>query len=592
MRPRSNLFIAGIAYCLSIFLAACGGGSSTQSITISVSPGSATVNVGATVQFAASIGNSANLAARWQVNGNDGGNPTVGTISGSGLYTAPLSIPQPATVQVTAVSQAEPSKSASVPVSITIFVAASVASTIAGPLQTFMSDNLQPSDSFHASFFTRAPDAKTLLDKLGSQHIRLQTCCGAAPQQGPTAWDFSLLDPLVQPLLGLADRSPQLELGVPAFLGDGNGGIPSSNYQAFADYGANLVRYYNAGGFDVNGVHFQSASPNHITWWSIYNEPNCCFAPDQYALLYNTVVPAMKAVDPTIKIAAVQLADLGGSGRSDWPQLFMPTFVANVTAPVDAVGTHLYSTCNQGDPDQIIFDSINDFVSHTQFIAASLKAEPTLANVPVWVTENNVNASFNGEGGTVGFTMCNGISLPFVEDLRPNSAFFSAWRPLLFSSLAQGGTQGLFHWDYNAGLQFGEYDDNDPPGTEKVVLSYWVDYELGHYFPYPPGASILSVSNPDSTDVEILAAKNPDGSVVIMIVDHAVHSPTDNNGQGDPRTVTLDITALGAFRNATVLKIDAHTDPAIGPATNPITTAKPLPISFDGYGVAFLLLQP
>jgi len=54
----------------------------------------------------------------WQVNGVTGGNATVGTISSSGLYTAPGVVPNPATVTVTAVSQADATKSAAAQVTI------------------------------------------------------------------------------------------------------------------------------------------------------------------------------------------------------------------------------------------------------------------------------------------------------------------------------------------------------------------------------------------------------------------------------------------------------------------------------------------
>jgi len=270
----------------------------------------------------------------------------------------------------------------------------------------------------------------------------------------------------------------------------------------------------------------------------------------------------------------------------------MPTFVADVTAPVDAVGTHFYSTCDQRDSDQAIFDSISTFVDHVHFISGSLKANSAIANVPVWVTENNINANFDGEGGAPGLTACNGLIFPFKEDLRPNSAFFAAWRPLVFSRLAQAGAQALFHWDFNSSLNFGEYDDNDPPNTQKVVFSYWVDNELSHYFQYPPGADVLTTSNPDAADVEILAVKNPDRSVVVMTVNHAVHSPTDNNGQGDPRNMLLDVSALGIFKTATLLKIDSNTDAMNGPTASAMAITNPLPIGFEGYGVAFLLLKP
>ncbi len=49
----------------------------------------------------------------WQVNGAAGGNSTLGTISTTGLYTAPSAIPNPSTVTITAVSQADGTTSGS-----------------------------------------------------------------------------------------------------------------------------------------------------------------------------------------------------------------------------------------------------------------------------------------------------------------------------------------------------------------------------------------------------------------------------------------------------------------------------------------------
>src|SRR2546425_9300954 len=78
-------------------------------VSVTISPTSATVAAGGTQQFTATVQNTSNTAVTWQVNGVTGGNATVGTISSSGLYTAPAS---PATVTVTAVSQADTTKSA------------------------------------------------------------------------------------------------------------------------------------------------------------------------------------------------------------------------------------------------------------------------------------------------------------------------------------------------------------------------------------------------------------------------------------------------------------------------------------------------
>src|SRR6202007_121781 len=91
-------------------------------VSVTISPTSATVATGGTQQFTATVQNASNAAVTWQVNGVAGGNATVGTISSSGLYTAPAAVPSPATVTVTAVSQPDPTKSASAQVAITAVI--------------------------------------------------------------------------------------------------------------------------------------------------------------------------------------------------------------------------------------------------------------------------------------------------------------------------------------------------------------------------------------------------------------------------------------------------------------------------------------
>ena len=88
-------------------LSACGSsGGSNNNPAVTVSPATANVQEGAKQQFSATVTNSSNMAVNWEVNGVMGGNSTVGTIDSTGLYTAPLVIPNPASVTITAVLQA------------------------------------------------------------------------------------------------------------------------------------------------------------------------------------------------------------------------------------------------------------------------------------------------------------------------------------------------------------------------------------------------------------------------------------------------------------------------------------------------------
>ncbi len=84
-------------------------------VSITVSPTSASLNTGQTQQFTASVSGTSNTAVSWSVDGVAGGNTSVGTVSGSGLYTAPASA---GTHQVSATSVADRSKGAAAAVTV------------------------------------------------------------------------------------------------------------------------------------------------------------------------------------------------------------------------------------------------------------------------------------------------------------------------------------------------------------------------------------------------------------------------------------------------------------------------------------------
>jgi hypothetical protein len=68
-------------------------------VSVSISPTSANVQVARSQQFTATVSGTTNTAVNWLVGGILGGNSSVGTISSSGLYTAPSSVPaNPVTV--------------------------------------------------------------------------------------------------------------------------------------------------------------------------------------------------------------------------------------------------------------------------------------------------------------------------------------------------------------------------------------------------------------------------------------------------------------------------------------------------------------
>src|SRR5207253_1334995 len=63
--------------------------SSSSGVSVAISPTSATLAPQQTQQFTATVSGTTNSAVTWSVDGINGGNSTTGTISSTGLYTAP-----------------------------------------------------------------------------------------------------------------------------------------------------------------------------------------------------------------------------------------------------------------------------------------------------------------------------------------------------------------------------------------------------------------------------------------------------------------------------------------------------------------------
>jgi hypothetical protein len=116
-------------------LVGCGGGVSqgnpppgpdpqppppASNITVAVTPSTGSVTIGQTLQFKATVSNTTNTGVTWKVNGVAGGNASVGTISSTGMFTAPGKVPSGSS-SISATSVADSTKSASVTVTVNGF---------------------------------------------------------------------------------------------------------------------------------------------------------------------------------------------------------------------------------------------------------------------------------------------------------------------------------------------------------------------------------------------------------------------------------------------------------------------------------------
>lgn len=90
----------------------------SSQVSVSISPTSVSVQTGQSIQFTASVMGTTNTSVTWLVNGVSGGSAAVGTISSTGFYLAPASVPSADPVTVTAQSVFDPTKSANATVTI------------------------------------------------------------------------------------------------------------------------------------------------------------------------------------------------------------------------------------------------------------------------------------------------------------------------------------------------------------------------------------------------------------------------------------------------------------------------------------------
>jgi hypothetical protein len=111
-----KLWFLAVSLSLALFSSGCGGGSTSAkssappSSTLSVMPASATVPLGQSTDFSAHVASGSVPPVNWSVNGIAGGNGSVGTITSSGLYTAPATFPSNNQVTIAATAKSNSSE--------------------------------------------------------------------------------------------------------------------------------------------------------------------------------------------------------------------------------------------------------------------------------------------------------------------------------------------------------------------------------------------------------------------------------------------------------------------------------------------------
>jgi hypothetical protein len=123
--------LVSLAVCALASCANTANSTSPGNIFVTIQPDGATLFLGQTQQFQGSVVGTTTTSVTWSVNGVAGGSASVGTISASGLYTAPTILPAQSSATIKATSVADANASASVTVAFEDDIAVSVSPTSA-----------------------------------------------------------------------------------------------------------------------------------------------------------------------------------------------------------------------------------------------------------------------------------------------------------------------------------------------------------------------------------------------------------------------------------------------------------------------------
>ena len=463
-----------------------------------------------------------------------------------------------------------------------------VTTTQVGPLSTQLSTN-----SVWSGEIDQYPGAVRRFRALAAPLVRIHVGDDGWPVAMPEVrqdhWSFTALNVLVndvfaagqQPLMNIK-FTPDWMWTCTRFGAAGH--VRDMTFQAYAQYMARLVSYYNLGSMttETGTVITNPYGTSHaITWWEPWNEPDlsdetpcsstqnggAALTPSQYVTMWNAVTSAMLAVDPTLKFVGPATAGgQFGSGTGPNSDYFTPLESAAV-AP-SALSFHGYGYWSNAVRDRALFngdgsgypDGGIDDMQHTARLLQS--AWP---GTPIWIDEMNVNADWGND-----------------SHKRPWGPLAAAWWGTAFAKLAPLHVEMLDTYDIEDSPQFGLLSDQ----TGKPRIAYWVVKTLDAAF--PPGSTQLSATS-SSAHIIALAAQRPDGKITVMVVNRASASPTSSSGVGAPATVTVSLAAL-APTDVRLTRIDSSTPISSGPVVVDRGAVSKVTLRFPGYGLDVLTI--
>ncbi len=219
------------------------------------------------------------------------------------------------------------------------------------------------------------------------------------PANGKTSWDFSVIDPMTIDFLEATKGHPVILnfSTIPQWMYKTDKPVPypadpnqvtwdyekgselrDPSCKEVADYYARLLAWYTQGGFtDELGTRHESGYHYQIPYWEVLNEPEGEHnpSPETYTRIYDSVVAAMRNVQPNTKFVGLALAFPGGNPH--FFEYFLDPKNHQPGIPLDFISYHFYASPSPDQSPEVqqftFFAQADGFLDVVRFIESIRK---------------------------------------------------------------------------------------------------------------------------------------------------------------------------------------------------------------------------
>lgn len=439
-------------------------------ITISISPVNPSVGVSQTQQFTATVSGSSNVNVIWSVNDVAGGNSTAGTISSSGLYTAPATVPS-GSVAVTATSAADPTNSTQV--SVTVLPAVSVAIS-----PTSASVGLSQTQQFTASVTGSSNTTVTWsVNGTAGGNTTVGTISSSGLYTAPATMPSS--SSVTVAATSVADSTKSARAGVTlvaspvtvspsaTFVGTGQSvqfTVTQTNSGTTNNNGPSQTKYT----WSVNGVAGGNSKVGTITSKGAYTAPSTPPNP------------------PTLTITAAASSQQGQASATIVP---VSVTLSPTSASVPAMQSQQFTATVSNVSNTAVTWSVNGLAGGNSTVGTI--STGGLYTAPLLVPSGAVTVTATSVADATESAQSSVTVLPVVSvSLTPTTASVTVSQTQQFTATVQGSSNTSVNWNVN-----GVAGGNSTVGTISSGGLYTAPVRV----PSPPNVTIAATSIADST---------------------------------------------------------------------------------------------